>query len=310
MNSKAIKRQLFAAIAMVLVSAIALSSSTYAWFASNNKVTATGMSVAAQTEGSLLVIDNDATDFGKTTQTTVDMSLTGTNLFPTHLTTADKEKFEVTGTSTWTHSFSKDYTKAITNPTDENALKLTVGDTQKTVYGSTEQNVVKQDVTQYYDADGKQYFLAGTMYIGLNSQNSTAKCGAITLESSTITSSSQLNGSVRVALVPLGTFDASADSGKGKYTAYGADDIKLAGIVAPGNEYVTTRGTNATADTTAAYAAGTIAITSGNMEAGDYVKLAVYIYFDGRDDDCTSEHFDTTEVAVTLNFAAADASST
>lgn len=297
---------------MVLVAAIALGSSTYAWFASNNKVTATGMSVSAQTEGSLLVINNTATDFGKTTQTTVTMNLTGTNLFPTHLTTTDNTKFEVIGASTWTHSFSKDYTKAITTPGDETNLTLSAGDTNKTVYGSTEQNKITQVESQYYDTtDGKQYFLAGEMYIGLNSQNETAKCGAITLESSTITSTSNLNGSVRVALVPLGTFDASADSGKGTYAAYTADNIKLAGIVAPENKKVTTRGTASTGDTLASYVASgeganTITISSGNMDAGDYVKLAVYIYFDGRDDACKSENFDTTAVNVTLNFAAAD----
>ena len=296
---------------MVLVAAIALGSSTYAWFASNNKVTANGMSVSAQTEGSLLVINSTGNKFGETTQTTVTMKLTGTNLFPTHLTTADDTKFEVTGTTTWTHSFSKDFTKAITTPDDETKLKLSAGDTTKTVYGSTEQNKIPQVEGQYYDTDGKQYFLAGEMYIGLNNQNKTAKCGAITLESSDITSSSQLNGSVRVALVPLGTFDASDNKGAGTYTAYTAENIKLAGIVAPGNQKVTTRGDKSNGDTLANYVtsgtgANTITIYSSNMDAGDYVKLAVYIYFDGRDDACKSENFDTTAVNVTLNFAAAD----
>lgn len=312
MNSKAIKRQLLAAIAMVLVAAIALGSSTYAWFASNNKVTANGMSVSAQTEGSLLVINSTGNKFGETTQTTVNMNLKGTNLFPTHLITADDTKFEVAGTTTWTHSFSKDYTKAITTPGDETELKLLAGDTSKTVYGSTEQTKIPQVEGQYYDKDGKQYFQAGEMYIGLNNQNKTAKCGIITLESSEITSStSKLNDSVRVALVPLGTFDASGNEGAGTYTAYTADDIKLAGIVAPRNQKVTTRGTTSTGDTLANYVASgdganTITISSSNMDAGDYVKLAVYIYFDGRDEACKSENFDTTAVNVTLNFAAAD----
>ena len=53
MTVKALKKQLMAAIAMVVVSAIALSSSTYAWFASNNKVTATTTKVQAQAEDGL-----------------------------------------------------------------------------------------------------------------------------------------------------------------------------------------------------------------------------------------------------------------
>lgn len=63
MNSKAIKRQLLAAIAMVLVAAIALGSSTYAWFATNNKVSATDMSVIASSEVEFLEIQNKGTAF-------------------------------------------------------------------------------------------------------------------------------------------------------------------------------------------------------------------------------------------------------
>ena len=55
MNSKAIKRQLLAAIAMVLVAAIALGSSTYAWFVGSGTVTAEGMKIQAQSEGGLAI---------------------------------------------------------------------------------------------------------------------------------------------------------------------------------------------------------------------------------------------------------------
>lgn len=55
MNSKAIKRQLLAAIAMVLVAALALGSSTYAWFVASGTVTAEGMSVQAQSDGNLVI---------------------------------------------------------------------------------------------------------------------------------------------------------------------------------------------------------------------------------------------------------------
>ena len=55
MNSKAIKRQLLAAIAMVLVAALALGSSTYAWFVASGTVKATGMSVKAQSEGGIVI---------------------------------------------------------------------------------------------------------------------------------------------------------------------------------------------------------------------------------------------------------------
>lgn len=53
---KALKKQLVAAIAMVLVAAVALGSSTYAWFVSNNKVTATTASISAQSNAPFLKI--------------------------------------------------------------------------------------------------------------------------------------------------------------------------------------------------------------------------------------------------------------
>ncbi len=50
-----LKKQLVAAVAMVLVAAVALGSSTYAWFVSNNKVTADGLTVKATSEAGLLI---------------------------------------------------------------------------------------------------------------------------------------------------------------------------------------------------------------------------------------------------------------
>ena len=55
MNSKAIKRQLLAAIAMVLVAAIALGSSTYAWFSANKTVKASGVKLSAEVPTQLLI---------------------------------------------------------------------------------------------------------------------------------------------------------------------------------------------------------------------------------------------------------------
>ena len=58
---KALKKQLVAAIAMVLVAAVALGSSTYAWFVSNNSVKGTTTTISAQSNSAYLVIDSKAT---------------------------------------------------------------------------------------------------------------------------------------------------------------------------------------------------------------------------------------------------------
>lgn len=116
MNSKAIKRQLLAAIAMVLVAAIALGSSTYAWFASNNKVEANGMKITATTEGANLEISlSNKFDAGTLVVTS---SAKGETLLPTHYVTAEdkgtsgnyKDNAAITA-GNWAHAFSYEYDK-------------------------------------------------------------------------------------------------------------------------------------------------------------------------------------------------------
>jgi hypothetical protein len=71
-NVKSLKKQLMAAIAMVVVAAIALSSATYAWFVNNARVQATDVSVQAATAYSLLISPKNGDDatWGTTTKLT------------------------------------------------------------------------------------------------------------------------------------------------------------------------------------------------------------------------------------------------
>lgn len=64
MTVKTLRRQLAAAIAMTLVSTVALGSSTYAWFTMNKEVSVTNMQVRALAEDGLLV--NEAAEPGAT----------------------------------------------------------------------------------------------------------------------------------------------------------------------------------------------------------------------------------------------------
>lgn len=66
MDTKALKKQMGAAIAMVLVAAVALGSATFAWFVSNNKVTAKTSNIAAQSNSAYLVIDTKTTSTSST----------------------------------------------------------------------------------------------------------------------------------------------------------------------------------------------------------------------------------------------------
>lgn len=88
-----LKKQLVAAVAMVLVAAVALGSSTYAWFAANNSVTATGMTVTAQAEAGIVISNSTKTSYGTTAATA---QATDKKLIP--VSTADG--------STWYHATS------------------------------------------------------------------------------------------------------------------------------------------------------------------------------------------------------------
>lgn len=102
MNSKAIKRQLLAAIAMVLVAAIALGSSTYAWFVASGTVKAEGMSVTAQGESGLLISYKGGT-WGSTATAANDTDpQAGKALFPASTATLTK----------WTHATAEKTSEA------------------------------------------------------------------------------------------------------------------------------------------------------------------------------------------------------
>ena len=79
---KALKKQMAAAVAMVLVAAIALGSSTYAWFVSNNTVKATTASISAQSNAPFLKIAKKGETLATTSATQVAGEGDKTILYP------------------------------------------------------------------------------------------------------------------------------------------------------------------------------------------------------------------------------------
>lgn len=137
---KSLKKQLAAAIAMVCVAAIALGSSTYAWFASNNTVSANGMSITAETEGANLEVS-----FVKDTFTAGTVAVDATEemknitLKPTHyVTSTDAANSNTYGAKSitagnWAHALSGEYDQVSTANTYTEATTVdavgTLGDT-------------------------------------------------------------------------------------------------------------------------------------------------------------------------------------
>lgn len=122
MSIKKLRNQLFAAIAMVLVASIALGSSTYAWFVSNNKVDATTASISAQSNAPFLVISNTAIT-ADTATTEVTTEVADKTLFPVQMVEANDDattfKWESAYASTSGAATEKASTRFVVKPTDE-----------------------------------------------------------------------------------------------------------------------------------------------------------------------------------------------
>lgn len=116
MDTKALKKQMGAAIAMVLVAAVALGSATFAWFVTNNKVTATTSNIAAQSNSAYLVIDKVATS--KTSSSAVTSEVEKKELYP-----AKTEKSQ-DGKAVWKSAYASSADVSTMKPGSE----FTIGD--------------------------------------------------------------------------------------------------------------------------------------------------------------------------------------
>ncbi|MBU5480526.1 hypothetical protein [Blautia sp. MSJ-19] len=120
---KGLKKQLAAAVAMVTVAAVALGSSTYAWFVSNNTVTATTTTISAQSNAPFLKIAKDQlTDASTTVATRADE--TSVALYPAEVI--------ANGTSP---KFVSAYASAKDAATELANSRFNVGDTTAAVKG-------------------------------------------------------------------------------------------------------------------------------------------------------------------------------
>ena len=103
MDTKALKKQMGAAIAMVLVAAVALGSATFAWFVTNSKVDATTSTISAQSNAAFMTIANGVSGAKDVDDTSVATEVTTKPLFPA---TYGEETGSVKGT--WMTGFGKD----------------------------------------------------------------------------------------------------------------------------------------------------------------------------------------------------------
>lgn len=124
MDTKALKKQMGAAIAMVLVAAVALGSATFAWFVSNNTVTAETSKISAQSNAPFLKIDKTAITESSTTSSSYAED-TDVKLYPAQVVKNTDNK----------PLFKSAYASAATATTELTNSRYDVGDATAAVNG-------------------------------------------------------------------------------------------------------------------------------------------------------------------------------
>ena len=270
MNVKALKKQLMAAIAMVLVATIALGSSTYAWFVTNNTVKATTSQISAQSNAAFMKIKYNAT--ATTSDLTADYAtLASEALYPAQW----KNNFDASGTTTGTKVYQFE-TAYGTNPTstgytmDASTLKV-VGDPAAAVSAD-------YAVANVFNISSK-----GTDLLNLK------VAGATILTSDTITGETSDAGNVNLdnalrVLVVCGTNWVLCDKSGVILDSEGrtsGDDLGMFGATASSNTQTVTHD----ADT----------------------EVTMYVYYDGNDTEIYSNNLPNLEAAssrITVTFTA------
>lgn len=142
METKALKKQLGAAIAMVLVAAIALGAATFAWFVNNNAVTAEGVDVSTSSAVPNLYITNA----GKTTDAmSTDESNKSAKLLP--VSTSDGINFY--DTKHWTGATQQGGTNAFA---DQYKAATATGDNKLYVDYTFTLGVINGSMDVYFDS--------------------------------------------------------------------------------------------------------------------------------------------------------------
>lgn len=270
--------KLIPAIAMLLVSAVLVSTATFAWFSMNTQVTAKGMQVKAVAEGGIVISNSTKTDW--TSEATA--QITTANLFPT-----SNAKTPSTLT-TWYHNKSDDAddAKAGQAAATYETLDIALSDTTNSEgVGYVDKNAD----SAYTSGADAAYFLKDNFFIKSSGDSLTGTTLYINkVEVSSSNSLLAIDNSLRVCIVVDSTayLFAPVSVGAGPTLTYkvkgsATDTVALAG---------TTKNT----------ATG---VTTINNTDADAVPVQIYVYYEGEDASCKSTNIsgisvDTITVSV------------
>lgn len=266
MNSKAIRKQLLAAVAMVLVAAVALGSSTYAWFANNNTVTAKGMTVNATADASLLI---------KGTQDTVFSSIGNNALSITALkpsTSLDGTNFAKLGTAVKVESAA-----------DEKATWSGEGGVFQNGDLVTATNIPDNADTE--DVDESLYYYATTTY----KMKSQVEAADVYVKTITLGgTAANIDQAIRLSVTINGT-TMVYNAGNGTTSDEGVGKLYNGTWSLATTDY-----TDIDSDTDVF-----------SIDADTVYDVVINIWYEGQDGNCFTDNISTNNKTVTIEFAKA-----
>lgn len=271
---KALKKQMAAAIAMVVVAGIALGSSTYAWFVSNNSVKATTTNISAQSNSAYLVIANNSagkTSNDSTSVATADDVSTTTKLYPAQW----KNNFTKDGTlnkESGIYQFESAYASDKDNATEKAGTRFCVGDPAK--------------------ACAEKYALLNTFYIGTGEYD--GEFTDLKVSNLSVTTETGDNGLKTAMRLLIMTYKPTKSGAEVSYdtTPTGWAVAKYDGTEL---EIESQSGSNSN---------GVVYAPLFGKAEGD-VKVEMYLYYDGSDANVkTTNLTNLTDIGATVTFEA------
>lgn len=264
METKALKKQLGAAIAMVLVAAIALGAATFAWFVNNNAVTATSVDVSTSSSVPNLFITSTGKTTDKMSKPNPDSNPSA--LYPVSTNNADAfyETLHWT-TGTGDHAVADEYQNALVHEKD------------KTVYADYTFNlgVTNGKMNVYFDSGAATTLAA-------NAQMGTAGRFAIKFGEGgwtlfKVTGTATKNG----------YYTDSAATGDVDYWVTGAGDATKVQVA----DYKSFEDYAGEIDGKGQAVAGKTPLTTiDSTQNGGMVAVTVRVWYEGCDKDCVSEN--------------------
>lgn len=271
---KALKKQLAAAIAMVVVAGIALGSSTYAWFVSNNSVTAKTTNISAQSNSAYLVIAN------KTAKQT-------TNASTNAATADDVSKTTKLYPAQWMNNFD-----------EEGNLKKGSGTYQFESAYASEKNAATEKAGTRFCVGGpatachEEYALLNTFYIGTGEYDGEFK--NLKVSNLSVTTDAGDDGLKTAMRLLIMTYKPTKSDGTVSY-----DTTPIGWAVAKYNG----TGLEIESQSDGKNDGVVYAPLFGKTE-GD-VKVEMYLYYDGSDENVkTTNLTNLTDIGATVTFEA------